>query len=155
MKKQIKNMINRFYKWLTNDGFECEESKHVCGDMKFIWGVKSYDDFSSAPANLWTMNDIDIVYDEENKEYLLSVETIYDFDNGREGQIKYYDNLLNEFTKFMIDNGYDMDLPDSKIMIKPITLTRADTITELYFMFKIFVKGFKVVCEDIKEGICV
>ena len=29
------------------------------GSLKFIWGIKSYDDLSDSDANLYTMNDIE------------------------------------------------------------------------------------------------
>lgn len=36
------------------------DDEYNCGNLKFIWGIKSYDDMSSSDANMWTMNDIDI-----------------------------------------------------------------------------------------------
>ena len=41
------------------------------GYYKFIWGIKSSIDFSSAAPCLYSMNDIDICYDREKKEYVL------------------------------------------------------------------------------------
>lgn len=37
-------------------------------DFKFIWGLKSWYDLSSSDANMFTMNDIDIIYDKQKKE---------------------------------------------------------------------------------------
>ena len=72
------------------------------GDLEFVWGVLSSDDDLSGAkeVNLYTMNDLDIVYDKEHNQYLLDVETIYFFPNGIKDGIVYYKNLLNEFKKF-------------------------------------------------------
>lgn len=37
------------------------------GNMKFIWGVKSYDDLTTSNACLYTMNDIDLIYLKDKK----------------------------------------------------------------------------------------
>ena len=52
-------------------------------NLKFIWAVKSWDDITGAAANMYTMNDIEIDYDRDAKEYLLSIETIYSFKDGK------------------------------------------------------------------------
>lgn len=57
-------------------------------DIKFIWGVKSFDNLSGSDANLYTMNDIDIVYDKKNSEYMLGVETAYLFDSIKSSGLK-------------------------------------------------------------------
>ena len=48
------------------------------------------------------MNDIDIVYDRDKKEYMLGIETAYIFRDGKEGECKYLRQLLNLFTNFRI-----------------------------------------------------
>ena len=45
-------------------------------EIRFIWGKKSYDDLSDLDANLYTLNDIDIVYNKKNNKYMLGVETV-------------------------------------------------------------------------------
>ena len=74
--------------------------------MKFIWGLKSYDDLSSCDANLETMNDIDLIYLKDEKKYVLGVETEYMF-NSKEAEKEYFKALLDEFTKWMKEQGYD------------------------------------------------
>ena len=37
-------------------------------EIKFIWGVKSWDDLTGKDASMWTMNDIDITYDKKEKK---------------------------------------------------------------------------------------
>ena len=48
-------------------------------DFKFIWGLKSWYDLSSSDANMFTMNDIDIIYDKQKKKYILGIETAFNF----------------------------------------------------------------------------
>ena len=74
--------------------------------MKFIWGLKSYDDLSSCDANLETMNDIDLIYLKDENKYILGVETIYMF-NSKESEKEYFKTLLDKFTKWMEEQGYN------------------------------------------------
>ena len=74
--------------------------------MKFIWGLKSYDDLSSCDANLETMNDIDLIYLKDEKKYILGVETAYMF-NSKEAEKEYFKVLLDKFTKWMEEQGYN------------------------------------------------
>ena len=122
------------------------EDEYNYGDLKFIWGIKSWDDLSSKDANLYTMNDIDIIYDRGKKEYMLGIETIYSFDNGNEDEIKYLESLLDKFTDYMRENEYTTT--QDKMCLTCIESSepwRAETISELYIRFKIFVNGFKSV----------
>ena len=124
-----------------------ETNEYNSGDFKFIWAVKSWDELSNRDANINTMNDIEIDYDRKNKEYILSIETIYHFDNGKEGEVKYLEKLLNDFTKFMIDNNYKIDEPFFFWRASD-SLFRAESIPLLYTQFKLFVEGYKVICGD-------
>ena len=45
-----------------------EDNEYNYGYTKFIWGVKSWDDITSKDANLYTMNDLAIVY---NRKYYI------------------------------------------------------------------------------------
>ncbi len=122
------------------------EDEYNYGDLKFIWGVKSWDDLTSKDANLYTMNDLDIIYDREEKEYMLGIETIYSFDNGNEGEIKYLEGLLDKFAEYMNENEYTTT--QDKLCLTCIESSepwRAETISELYIRFKIFVDGYKSV----------
>ena len=56
----IKNYLQvRKYKRLYPDYVDDE---YNCGSLKFIWGIKSWDDLTGKDASLFTMNDIDIIY---------------------------------------------------------------------------------------------
>lgn len=117
------------------------------GYLEFVWGILSSDDLSGAKeANLYTMNDLDIVYDKEHNQYLLDIETIYFFPNGVKDGIAYYKHLLDEFKKYMLLNGIPMHLPEeTHYLVEPYFNGKADSITELYIKFKIFVCGYESV----------
>lgn len=110
-------------------------------EIKFVWGMKSYDDLSGSEANLYTMNDIDIVYDKENKKYMLGIETAYIF-KDHDAECDYLKACLNAFTKYMNDNGLKTDVPFILFMNDTCTNMKAESIEDLYTNFKIFVDGF-------------
>lgn len=114
----------------------CEDAS-----IKFIWGIKSWDDLSGADACLYTMNDIDITYDKEKNIYMLGVETAYLFKTYGD-ECQYLKDCLNAFTKYMDDNGLSKNEPYRLWMSNPCTSMEAETIEELYTNFKIFVDGF-------------
>lgn len=119
--------------------------EYNCDGLKFIWGIKSWDDLTGADANMWTMNDIEIDYDRDTKEYALSIETVYSFESGKFGEAEYLDRLLSEFTKFMQQNDYNMNEPYNFWAMASIDTWRAKSIPELYTQFRVFVEGYKVV----------
>lgn len=110
-------------------------------DLKFIWGVKSCDDLSCADACLYTMNDIDIIYDKKKKKYELEIETAYLF-KTYDDECKYLCDCLKAFTKYMDDNGLNKNEPFRLFMNNPCTNMVANSIEELYTNFKIFVNGY-------------
>ena len=126
------------------------DDAYNCGTLKFIWGVKSFDDLSSADACIYTMNDIDICYDRETKKYMLGVETAYMFDD-KLTEVKYLDHLLSCFTEYMTDNGLSTEEPHFLWMSNPCTSMEAETIEELYTNFKIFVEGYKALYGKVDE----
>lgn len=112
--------------------------------MKFIWGVKSWDDLTGADVCLYTMNDIDLIYLKDEKKYILGIETMFQFDK-EEHKLDYLKRCLDAFTKFMVDNGYNIN-------VKPYWMdvftygwnmnTHFNSIEECYGMFKLLVNGY-------------
>lgn len=78
--------------------------------LRHVWGIKSYDDMSGAECGLHTMNDLDITYDIEFDKYMLGVENIYYFEE-EEHCINYMQRLLDEFTNWMNENGFNTSEP--------------------------------------------
>lgn len=109
--------------------------------IKFIWGIKSADDFCTGEVSLFTMNDIAIIYDKKKKQYVLEIETAYDFETYEE-ECKYLQECLSVFTKYMEDNNLRTDCYFKLFFHDPKTTLSAETIEELYINFKIFVEGF-------------
>ena len=116
--------------------------------MKFIWGLKSYDDLSSCDANLETMNDIDLIYLKDEKKYILNVETAYMF-SSKEAEKEYFKVLLDKFTKRMEEQEYDTNSTLSpygdmyEIFTNGINInTHFDTIEDAYRTFKLLVNGY-------------
>lgn len=113
-------------------------------DLLFIWGVLSYDDLSgNSQANMYTMNDIDLIYDKITNKYSLSVETIYMFKEN--GQYGYMQSLLDEFTKWMEENNYNTTRKFGlyEVFTKGINIkTQFNSIEESYAAFKMMVNGF-------------
>ena len=144
--KQIDDFITERV-WRKEEKYN-EEMNEKYGDctletdsIKFIWGVKSWDDLTAHDASLYTMNDIDITYDKEKKEYMLGVETACMFESHA-AECEYLHNCLKAFTKYMDDNGLNKNEPYRLFMSNPCTNMTAETSEELYVNFKIFVDGF-------------
>ena len=122
-------------------------------DMKFIWGVKSWDDLSGHDACIYTMNDIDIIYDKKEKKYMLGIETAYMF-KTHAAECEYLQDCLKAFTKFMDDNGLEKNKPYLLFFSNPCTSMEAESIEELYTNFKIFVDGFCNQDIDMEKELC-
>jgi hypothetical protein len=137
----IKNYFTiRKYKKLYPDYIDDE---YNAGSVKFIWGVTSWDELTGKVASLYTMNDIDIIYDRDTNKYCLGIETAYMFDGDRkENECRYLKQLLDVFTKFMDDNNYSKDYDICLFMNDTTINTTADSIEELYANFKIYVEGY-------------
>lgn len=121
-------------------------------DLKFIWGVKSWDDLTGKDACMWTMNDIDITYDKKRQQYMLGIETAYMFKSHTD-ECDYLRDCLRAFTKYMDDNGLKKNESYRLFMSNPCTSMTADSIEELYTSFKMFVDGFCKQDVDMEEEI--
>ena len=140
-KIEDKSKCSNFYGCDEDDYDDYDYDPYENDAIKFIWGVKSWDDLTDADACLYTMNDIDIVYDKENKVYMLGIETAYLFETYGD-ECRYLKNCLMAFTKYMDDNGLSKNEPYRLWMNNPRTNMKTETIEELYTNFKIFVDGF-------------
>lgn len=148
-------IIKQIYKYISDKNFDkymkFEEDRFTkygdCEDekIKLIFGTLSYDEMvRQYGATLYTMNDLDIIYDKESKKYSASVEAIYQWDDDG-GIVKYLQSLLSQFTKYMIDNNLDTTckIVFYDIFYGNITMDCvADTIEECYAKFKFMVEGY-------------
>ena len=110
-------------------------------DWKFIWGITNCGNLFGHEANMCTMNDIDIIYDKQKKEYILGVETAYTFETYNSA-CSYLRMCLDAFSKYMDDNELDKNKRYDLFMGNPCTSMVANSIEDLYTNFKIFVNGF-------------
>ena len=121
------------------------------GNLQFIWGIKSWDDLSEGEANLFTMNDLDIVYHKDTGRYCLELETIYCFKDPDKGDIEYLENILDRFRMFIKENKYVLP---KRLSLSAINFSEpfcATTIQELYLNFEIFVRGYKALYETMNK----
>ena len=133
---------DKYYKDFNED---CTENN----DMKFIFGVMSWDDLSSATEpNLLTMNDFDLIYLKDEKKYILGIETAYKF-KDKQSEKEYLQELLNKFTKWMQDNGFNTDSSLNpygdmfEVFTDGINInSHFDTIEDAYRTFKLLVNGY-------------
>lgn len=111
-------------------------------NIKFIWGVKSWDDLSGSDACLYTMNDIELDYLKDENKYLLSIETIFEFE--KEGyKLNYLKRCLRAFEEFMVENGYDTEVkPHWWDVFGDGMNTHFNSIEDCYAMFKMLVNGY-------------
>lgn len=124
------------------------ETEYDCGEYIFVWGVKAPHEVCEEPASLHTMNDIDLLYSREKKQYTLIVETGIWFDD-KEQEIKHLTLLLDDFTKYMEENNLPTNSPYKFWMSQPYLLFDGATISEVYTSFRIFVEGYKAVHQPI------
>jgi hypothetical protein len=104
-----------------------------------------YNQFSFFGKRTFTLNNIDIIYNKKEKTYSISVETIYQFRNGKNGERLYIKNLFNKLTEWMIHKGYDItkEVKLSDVFTEGQNInTEFETIEDLYANFKYLVNGF-------------
>lgn len=143
--KQISDYISdkQFEKELKlYDEYYLSESETQ--DMLYVWGIKSLDDLTPGNvANMYTMNDLDLIYHKDINKYSLSIETIYMFKEN--GQYGYMQSLLDEFTTWMEENNYNTNREFSlfEVFTDGISInTKFNSIEEAYAAFKMLVNGF-------------
>jgi hypothetical protein len=145
----IINQINSLYHKISWN-FEAKKyekdsiNEYETKSTKHIWGIKSWDDLTGSDCNLYTMNDIDLIYCKDTDDYVISIETIYDF-RSENGDKKYLQEILGAFTQWMNNNGYQTNhnLLLHEIFTKGYNInTHFKTIEECYANFKLLVNGY-------------
>jgi hypothetical protein len=146
-------VIKQIYKYISDIQFEKEMKKYEeyyineneTEDMLYVWGIKSYDDLTPGNvANMYTMNDLDLIYHKDINKYSLGIETIYSF-SSENGQYGYMQSLLDEFTKWMEDNNYNTNREFAlfEVFTDGISIkSKFNSIEEAYAAFKMMVNGF-------------
>lgn len=107
--------------------------------FSFIWGNWPYGE-----ANAFTPNEIDIVHDNVNNEYILTLDATYCFETKKE-ECKYLVKLLNLMYEWMKEEGFDTTYKLAPWDGIPLA---APSIAELFAQFKIYVNGYCAVYGD-------
>lgn len=129
-------------------GVETDVFEEYLDNMEHIWGVPMIE----GECNLFTLNDFDITYYKDREKYIMEVECSYDFHTIRETS-SYLRNILNKFTKWMKDNGYNTErkIDFKTLFYQGVSIqSEFDSIEDLYAAFIMFVdyyiSGISYVC---------
>lgn len=139
-----------------------EDFEKSSEDNIFIWGIKSPDDLSNnEESNESTMNDIEIFYNKNTKQYSLDIEEIYEFEDGEKGRINYISNLIDKFREYLIKekNISEEDLNSYEnfssikyyptYTLKDICTLEAPTLLDLYLKFKFNLEVYELLMKKI------
>lgn len=141
--KQIYEVCSRINNHFEQKKWEKDYiSEYETQSMKFVWGVKAYDDLTDCDANLNTMNDIELIYLKDKNKYIVGIETIYGFES-EDGKYDYLEYLLQKFADFMDENGYNTNenIYYGYVFGKGLN-SEFDSIEECYAMFKLLVSVY-------------
>lgn len=148
LKLPIIKQLYRFHNGIKFRRMIARENREYISDtetihQKLIWGIKSWDDLSDCDVNLHTMNDADLIYLKDKNKYILSVETIYYFED-KESEYKYLKGILDKFTEFMVKSGLytDYELSMWDIFSADGINTEFESIEKCYGVFKFLVDGY-------------
>ena len=115
-----------------------KDDEYNCGPLRYVWGIQHNGEDTN---NFNTLNDLDIYFNRDTKKYILSLDTMVIM--SPEQTMNHLEFLLGKFSKLIGDilecsfNPYELNVYDAG------ELFIADSLTELYYKFKIFVNGFK------------
>lgn len=145
-KCKIKNVENADFKRLKMDF--SEDNGTYFQNKYFIWGIKSRDDLwpTTNKANLYTMNDIDLIYDAKDNLFKLGIETAYCF-SAIADRNNYLLRLLREFEKFVKDLNLPIERYNFGFSNCSLKMT-SESISELLANFRVFVKG--IIYEEVE-----
>lgn len=115
------------------------ENAYRYDEQEFIWGIKSTDEMCDGEASSNTMNDFEIVYNEKDRCYTMSIETFYLF-KKEDGEKIYIKNILNKFTDYMLEKKLSINRKPS---FYDLQVTGSfDSIEELYTTFRLLANNF-------------
>jgi hypothetical protein len=115
-----------------------KDDEYNCGPLRYIWGIQHNGEDTN---NFNTLNDLDICFNRDTKKYILSLDSMVIM--SPELTKHHLEFLLDKFSKLIGDkleynfNPYGLNMYDTG------ELFIADSLTELYYKFKIFVKGYE------------
>ena len=140
---KLKSTVHNLHtaaKLVKPDKYEPSPDDHT----EFVWGIKSFYDLTGNECSKDTMNDFDIIYDNEKNLYIMALETAFVFEKPEYAK-DYTREVLKEFTQFMNDNGLDTnyELELYEVFTQDCSMHGGyESIEKLYAVFKMLVNGF-------------
>ena len=114
---------------------ELEQAFQTIEDrFKFVWGVSGPD----TEASLYTLNDIDIVYDTYDEVYMLELESAY-FLKTKKDECEYLVNLLRKLAEWM--DSQEISRNEKLAIWDGITFV-SRSVENLYAQFLCYVNGY-------------
>lgn len=116
-----------------------KDDEYNCGPLKYVWGVKTNKD---SATNFNELTYMDIYYNRDTRKYLLSLDTTYE-EMTTEQTIQHLNMLCSKFQEYSREN-FDVSINPFKLSYYASgDIFQDSSLTELYYKFKIFVKGFE------------
>ena len=135
IKKEKERCKNLYSDW--------EDNEFNCGPLKFIWAFTTIECEKGKELNFSTLNDLIIYYNRDNKKYFLDLDIFRRFENRDQFQ-NYISLCLCRFRHYLCSTE-QLDLKFDPYSFESYTkgdFFTGDTLTELYYKFKFFVKGY-------------
>lgn len=147
--KQLKNELKRYEKEkirCAKQYVDWKDDDYNCGPLKFIWGLNTN---SVEEPNFRTLNIVSIYYNRDNGLYFLDLEG--DANEFNEYYIKELQKVESRFTEWICSNStvyeevktFNFDRDIGTVMNLGKDLFVGKSIAELYYKFKILVKGLE------------
>ena len=138
LRKKTKEIRNGDFKKIG--GNYSKEEGTILDNLYYIWGIKSKDDLSKeGPANFYTLNDLDLIYDISEGVFGLAIETSYHF-SSKLDQDRYLLRLLKEFEKFVESKGFIKEIYFFTFNNCDVSFA-SKSLPDLLARFRVFVKG--------------
>ena len=106
--------------------------------LVYIWG-------NNPKGNLFSQDDICIIYNTKEEMFYLEIETAYAM-SDLATWANYLKYTLKEFTTFMVNNGLAIDSPKELFMESPSIVFHNESIEALYTDFRLFTLAFCASC---------
>lgn len=139
-------LLQKELKWIKKEKLRCkklypdwEDNDFNCGPLKFIWAEST-----TINPSFSTLNDLIIYYNRDTEHYLLDIDITKEF-HSAEQRVLYLEACLTAFKNYLIkENKFELKFnPYNFDCYHRGELFEGMTLTELYYKFKIFVKGYK------------
>ena len=130
---RLENLLHNLECWKYKRKYPNWNDVNWSGSYEIIYG--------NVDCNIYAMNNFEILYDHAKKKFHFWIETAFVFKNEQD-ECDYLKEQLEVFTKYMDDNKLSKDYKTGLFFDHPKVEMEAGSIEELYYNFKLFMKGF-------------